>query len=153
VLDTIARLHRMGFWVEIVTLVVPGFNDSAEELAEIAAFIAGVSPDIPWHVTAFHADYRMEAPTTPRAKLVEAVALGRRAGLKFVYAGNLAGDAGEMENTACPVCGERLIERRGYFISAYRLTAEGACPRCHTKIPGRWAEKYTGQMASHPFLP
>jgi len=153
VLDTVGRLQQMGFWVEIVTLVVPGFNDSVEELSEMAAFIAGVSPEIPWHVTAFHTDYKMENPDTPRETLVQAAAIGRRAGLKFVYAGNRPGDVGELENTFCPECHERLIERWGYFIRDYRLTAQGACPKCKTRIPGRWAEKFGGQIAAHPFLP
>ncbi len=153
VLDTIARLKKMGFWVEIVTLIVPGFNDSAAELAEMAAFIAGVSRDIPWHLTAFHADYKMENPDTPAEKLVEAAEIGRKAGLKFVYAGNRPGEVGNLENTYCPKCQELLIERWGYFVRDYRLTSEGACAKCRTKLPGRWAARFGGQITSRPFVP
>lgn len=153
ILDTIRRLKQMGFWVEIVTLIVPGFNDSAEELSEMAAFIAGVSTEIPWHVTAFHTDYKMENPDTPCQTLLDAAAIGRRAGLQFVYAGNRPGEVGEMENTYCPQCRALLVERWGYLIRDYRLTALGACPKCQTKVPGRWAEKFSGQIAAHPFLP
>jgi len=91
-LDTIKLLHEKGFWVEIVTLVVPGFNDSEEELRDIARFIAGVSPDIPWHVTAFHPDYKMtDRRSTSVASLTRAAGIGKKEGLRFVYAGNRPG--------------------------------------------------------------
>jgi pyruvate formate lyase activating enzyme len=139
VLDSIRRAHAMGFWVEVVTLVVPGFNDSTEELMDAARFLAGVSPDIPWHVTAFHPDYRMvdAAPTPPRT-LIRAAEIGQEAGLKFVYAGNLPGRSGDYENTNCPNCGARLIERLGFAVLAYRLTDAGGCPSCGQPIPGVW---------------
>lgn len=140
VLDTIRRLHEMDFWVEIVTLVTPGFNDSTEELQRMADFLAGVSPTIPWHVTAFHADYKMtDPPDTPPETLMRAAEIGRNAGLKFVYAGNLPGQVGNLENTYCSQCGNLLVERRGYHIRAYRITAEGRCPQCSAAVPGRWA--------------
>ena len=139
VLETIGRLKGMGFWVEIVTLVIPGWNDSNEELRDIARFIASVSPEIPWHVTAFHKDYKMTDPDdTPVASLLRAAAIGREAGLQFVYAGNLPGRVGEWENTRCPGCGELLIERLGYRILANRLRG-GTCPGCHRSIPGVWS--------------
>jgi pyruvate formate lyase activating enzyme len=143
----------MGFWVEIVTLVVPGFNDSSEELTRLAEFIASVSPEIPWHVTAFHTDYKMENPDTPAETLLRAAEIGRRAGLKFVYAGNLPGETGELENTICPNCGEALIQRWGYHIRSYRITAEGRCPKCKAQIPGRWAREFDAQVTSVPFVP
>jgi len=153
ILDTIRQLKQMDFWVEIVTLVVPGFNDSSDELTHLAEFIAGVSPEIPWHVTAFHTDYKMDHPDTPVQTLLRAAEIGTRAGLKFVYAGNLPGQVGELENTYCPACHELLIERWGYFIRNYRLTAEGACPHCNAVVPGRWSKKFDGQIASMPFVP
>jgi pyruvate formate lyase activating enzyme len=153
ILDTIRRLKQMDFWVEIVTLVVPGFNDSTDELTRLAEFIAGVSPTIPWHVTAFHTDYKMENPDTPAETLLRAAEIGQRAGLKFVYAGNLPGETGQLENTICPDCGEALIQRWGYYIRSYRITAEGRCPRCKAQIPGRWAREFDAQVTSVPFVP
>ena len=154
ILDTIAWLHAAGVWVEIVTLLIPGFNDSEAEIRGLTAFLAGVSPDIPWHVTAFHQDYRMTDPenTTP-AMLRRAAQIGRSAGLRYVYAGNLPGRVGDLEHTSCAGCGERLITRRGYLIQDYRLTAGGACPSCLRPVPGRWAEGFEGQRAAYPFLP
>ncbi|HEV2022115.1 MAG TPA: AmmeMemoRadiSam system radical SAM enzyme [Terriglobales bacterium] len=154
ILDTIRRLHEMDFWVEVVTLVIPGFNDSDDELTRLAEFLAGVSPDIPWHVTAFHKDYKMTDPqNTSVETLLRAAEIGRKAGLRYVYAGNLPGRVGDLENTRCHNCHTLLIERYGYFISGYHLTAEGACPKCGTKIPGRWARQFQGQITDRPFLP
>lgn len=154
ILDTIQRLHDMDFWVEIVTLLIAGFNDSHDELSRLTDFIASVSPDIPWHVTAFHGDYKMTEPgnTTP-AMLRAAAAIGRQAGLRYVYAGNLPGDVGDLEDTHCPSCRETLIARYGYHIRSYKITAEGRCPTCATAVPGRWGERFEGQLASRPFVP
>ena len=154
ILDTIRRLHAMDFWVEIVTLIIPGFNDSDDELARLAEFLAGVSLDIPWHVTAFHKDYKMTDPANTSVETLErAAAIGRKAGLRYIYAGNLPGQVGDLENTRCPQCRTLLIERYGYFINGYHLTAEGACPKCGTRIPGRWAREFQGQITDRPFLP
>lgn len=140
ILDTVRMVHERGFWEEIVTLVVPGFNDSERELRSAAEFIASVSTDIPWHVTAFHQDYRMkENANTTAGQLVRACEWGREAGLKFVYAGNMPGRVGRWENTYCPACDELLVERRGYIIRKMRLGADGLCPACGEKIPGVWA--------------
>jgi pyruvate formate lyase activating enzyme len=154
VLEGIRLAHASGLWVEVVTLLIPGFNDTDDELNRLTAFVAGVSPDIPWHVTAFHKDYRMSDPenTTPEM-LMHAAEIGRRNGLRYIYAGNLPGRVGDLENTRCPQCRALLVERYGYFIQSYRLTAEGACPDCGTKIPGRWGATFDGQIASTPFLP
>jgi pyruvate formate lyase activating enzyme len=139
VLDTVRRLHALSFWVEIVTLVVPGFNDSDEELQDIARFLVSVSPDIPWHVTAFHPDYKMtEPPRTSVRTLLRACEIGAREGLRFVYAGNLPGAVGRWENTNCPGCGALLVERRGYRIDRNRVTSAGTCPDCARAIPGVW---------------
>lgn len=154
ILFTIRRLHDMGVWLEIVTLLIPGFNDSPEELSRLTAFIASVSPDIPWHVTAFHKDYRMNDPqnTTPDM-LMHASSIAKAEGLRYVYAGNLPGRVGDLENTTCPGCSAVLIERYGYLVRTYRITAQGACPDCGTLIPGRWAHEFGGQIAATPFLP
>jgi len=139
VLDSIAAIHRMGFWLEVVTLVVPGFNDSPQELSALARFLAGVSPDIPWHVSAFHKDYKMTGPpNTGAATLLRAAAAGRDAGLRYVYAGNLVGQVGDLENTRCGSCRGLAIERHGYRVLRNRLTAEGCCPDCGARIPGVW---------------
>ncbi|MBI4670842.1 MAG: hypothetical protein HY741_04130 [Chloroflexi bacterium] len=142
ILDGVRMVHEMGFWLEIVTLVVPGFNDSAEELRDAAEFIASLSRDIPWHVTAFHQDYKMlDKDNTTVRDLLRACEIGRAAGLHFVYAGNLPGYVGEWENTYCPHCRALLIERYGYLISGYYLTDEGTCPQCDAGIPGVWHTK------------
>ena len=139
VLETIRRAHDLGLWVEVVTLVVPGFNDSNEELMDAARFLTSVSPDLPWHVTAFHPDYRMTDPdATPSQTLIRAAEIGQEAGLRYVYAGNLPGHVGEYEDTRCASCGTLLIERIGFAVVGYHLTADGACPRCGTALPGVW---------------
>ena len=154
ILYTIRTLHEMGIWLEIVTLLIPGFNSSDDEIKRLTDFLASVSPFIPWHVTAFHKDYRMSDPenTTPDM-LVRAAEIAKIAGLKYVYAGNIPGSVGDLENTRCHTCNELLIERFGYFIQQYRLTADGACPQCGTSIPGRWGRRFEGQLTSTPFLP
>ncbi|MBN8654681.1 MAG: AmmeMemoRadiSam system radical SAM enzyme [Anaerolineae bacterium] len=144
-LDGIKRAREHGLWVEVVTLVIPGFNDSNEELWDAARFLAEVSKDIPWHVTAFHKDYKMTEPDNTDAKtLIRAAEIGREAGLKFVYAGNLPGTVGEYEDTHCPRCSYRLVKRRGYVIQEYSITGEGKCPKCGESIPGVWATNPTG---------
>jgi len=138
VLDSIGLLKQMGFWVEVVTLVVPTFNDSDEELTAIAKFIADVSPDIPWHTTAFHPDYKMTGPPrTPVETLSRAYDIGKASGLKFVYSGNLPGYVEDRENTFCPGCNALLVRRCGFSVSENRI-AEGKCPDCATQIAGVW---------------
>ncbi|MBI4409942.1 MAG: AmmeMemoRadiSam system radical SAM enzyme [Gemmatimonadetes bacterium] len=140
VLDAIRMVYERGFWIEVVTLVIPGFNDSAAELRHAAETIASVSRDIPWHVTAFHQDYRMTDPrNTSAADLVRAAAIGAEAGLRFVYAGNLPGQVGRWENTYCPHCGGLLIERTGYALLQQRIGEDGGCPDCGSTIPGLWS--------------
>jgi len=154
ILDSIRRLHDMGFWLEIVTLLISGFNDSDDEVTRLTEFVASVSPDIPWHVTAFHADYKMtDRPNTSVDMLLRAAAIGKRSGLRYVYAGNLPGQVGSLEHTRCPSCDTLLVERYGYYIKRYALTAKGCCPSCGTSIPGRWAAAFEGQIASLPFVP
>jgi pyruvate formate lyase activating enzyme len=139
VLETIPRLIEMGFWVEIVTLVIQGFNDSDGELKEAAKFLASISPDIPWHVTAFHKDYKMTDPeNTSPENLMRAAEIGLEAGLRFVYAGNLPGWVKNYENTYCQDCHKLLVERSGYTILDYFITPDGKCPGCSSTIPGIW---------------
>jgi pyruvate formate lyase activating enzyme len=154
ILDSIRRIYSMGMWLEIVTLLIPGFNDSPDELRRLTEFLAGISTDIPWHVTAFHGDYKMTDPRNTRPDdLLRAVEIGRQAGLRYIYAGNLPGMVGNHEDTRCPHCAETVIKRRSYLVEDYRLTPEGRCPRCAAQIPGRWATHFDGQITSHPFLP
>jgi pyruvate formate lyase activating enzyme len=154
ILDSIRRIHQSGLWLEIVTLLIPGFNDSPDELKRLTEFIAGVSPDIPWHVTAFHGDYKMNEPrNTTSEDLLRAAEIGRQAGLRYIYAGNLPGQVGDLEDTRCPQCHETLVTRYGYLITDYRLTPQGRCPGCDTQIPGRWSPKFDGQITDRPFLP
>jgi pyruvate formate lyase activating enzyme len=139
VLWTIRALHERGVWLEVVTLVIPGFNDSDEELTDVARFLVSVSPDVPWHVTAFHKDYKMTGPdNTDVRTLLRAAEIGAREGLRFVYAGNIPGQVGRWENTWCPGCGALLVERRGFRVLQNRVAA-GACPDCRRAIPGYWA--------------
>jgi pyruvate formate lyase activating enzyme len=156
ILESVRRIHEMGLWLEVVTLLIPGFNDDPDELRRLAEFLAGISPDIPWHVTAFHTDYKMQGDgqrdTTPD-DLIQAAEIGQAAGLRYIYAGNLPGMVGDWENTRCPQCGETLITRYGYLIEHYRLTSDGRCPNCSCQIPGRWAPTFSGQIISRPFLP
>jgi pyruvate formate lyase activating enzyme len=154
ILDTIRALHARGLWVEIVTLLIPGFNDSETELTAMTEFLASVSLDIPWHVTAFHQDYRMVDPmdTTP-GQLKAAAAIGKRAGLRYVYAGNLPGHVGTLEDTHCASCSALLVERYGYHIRSYHVTKDGTCPACHAAVPGRWDHAFGGQVTARPFLP
>lgn len=138
VLDSIKSLVDKEFWVELVTLVVPGFNDSEEELRDMARFIAGVSVDIPWHVTAYHEDYKMGGNgRTPASTLIRACETGKEEGLHFVYAGNLPGALGDWENTRCPGCEALLIKREGFMVLKNRLK-DGKYPDCEKMIPGRF---------------
>ncbi len=136
VLDTIVRLKKLGVWLEITTLVIPGLNDSPEELTDIAQFIKGVDVGIPWHVSAFYPAYKMlDRPRTPVATLLKAREIGLNAGLRYVYTGNIPGKGGE--STFCYACGELLIDRLGYQILACHLQ-DGKCPKCQAEIDGVW---------------
>jgi pyruvate formate lyase activating enzyme len=156
ILESIRRIYQSGLWLEIVTLLIPGFNDSADELRSLTEFLAGISPDIPWHVTAFHTDYKMQGDNqrnTNVEDLLRAAEIGRECGLRYIYAGNLPGMVGPWEDTRCTRCNETLIRRHGYHIEQYHLTPEGRCPTCAHQIPGRWSAKFDGQITSRPFVP
>ena len=140
VLDTVDRVFSAGMWTEIVTLVIPDYNDSDKELTNIAEFIASISLDIPWHVTAFHPDYKMQdRGRTPVTTLLRAREHGKQAGLKFVYSGNVPGQAENAENTYCPECDKALVTRIGFRLRNNYLQ-DGCCPKCREPIAGRWSE-------------
>jgi pyruvate formate lyase activating enzyme len=154
VLEGIRMVHARGLWLEVVTLVIPGFNDSEDELRAAARFLASVSRDIPWHVTGFHGDYKMgSTPDTDARFLVRAAEIGTEEGLRFVYAGNRPGQVGEWENTRCPECAATLIRRFGFLVRSYWMTPDGRCPGCGTSIPGIWPanpdEVRTGDLSMY----
>ena len=137
VLDGIRAYKRHGVWVEVTTLIIPGHNDSEEELRRIAEFIAGVGTDIPWHVTQFYPAYRLlDRPRTPVATLRRAREIGYEAGLQYVYEGNVPGEGGE--HTYCHACRTLLIECYGFDLLSNRMR-DGCCPGCGTRIPGVWS--------------
>ena len=139
ILETIKGVYQRGFWLEIVTLIIPDFNDSNEELQQMAEFLTNISPNIPWHVTAFHPDYKMlDNNSTPPETLLRAAKIGEKAGLNFVYTGNLPGLTGKYEDTRCPKCQHVLVQRYGFSLKNYSITREGCCPKCGEKIPGIW---------------
>lgn len=132
VLDTIRLLHARKVWIEITTLLIPGENDATGDLEALAAFIADVDPSIPWHISRYHPSYRMmNKPVTPVDSLIEACEIGRKAGLRYVYTGNVHGD--ERESTFCHACNARLIARHGYMIRENRIK-EGKCPDCDAEV-------------------
>jgi pyruvate formate lyase activating enzyme len=139
VLDTLTYLrHETDVWFEITTLLIPGRNDSDEEIEAECAWIAhALGPDVPLHFTAFHPDYKMrDVPPTPPATLTRARRIAQRHGLRYVYTGNVH-DA-EGGRTTCPACGEVLVERDWYVIGRYRLTDDGRCRTCGAAVPGRY---------------
>ena len=134
VLDNIRLYRELGIWVEVTTLIIPGYNDDEEQLKGIAGFIKDIGEDIPWHVTAFYPAYKLlDVPPTPVEALMRARELGKKAGLRYVYEGNVPGEGGE--NTYCYQCGELLIKRYGYEILENRLIA-GNCQKCGTRMDG-----------------
>ena len=140
VLRGMELVHERGLWLEVVSLIVPGFNDSDAEVRAMAEAVAAVSTEIPWHVTAFHRDYRMkEHAETQVTQLTRAAQIGREVGLSYVYAGNAPGRVGEFEHTRCAACEAVLIERHGIQLHANRVAGEGRCPQCDTAVPGIWS--------------
>ncbi|GMT45012.1 MAG: AmmeMemoRadiSam system radical SAM enzyme [bacterium] len=133
VLENIRRAYETGIWVEVTTLLIPGENDSEEEMRDIASFIASVSKDIPWHISRFFPTYKMRnVPPTSLTKLERARETGIEEGLHFVYTGNVPH---ESNTTFCPQCGDKLIVRSAYTLSMMRVE-NGRCPHCRSKIPG-----------------
>jgi pyruvate formate lyase activating enzyme len=133
VLATLQRMKRMGVWVEVTTLVVPGMNDEESELRDIAQFIADLGVETPWHISRFHPAYRSkDRPPTPLRKLETAREIGKASGLRYVYVGNVHG---EQENTLCPTCGRAVIGRQGFQV-VERHVAGGRCGYCGGLVDG-----------------
>jgi len=133
-IKTIAQ--ETDIWIEVTTLVIPGLNDSDEELRAMAEWLASVNPDMPWHVSAFHPDHQMlDRPRTPPSTLLRARDIGKAAGLKYIYTGNVPNP--ECESTLCPTCGELLIQRYGFYAKTH-WTTPGICHKCSGRIPGVW---------------
>jgi len=136
VLDSVRLMHELGVWVEVTTLVIPGWNDSRAELREVARFIKAIDPAMPWHVSAFYPTYKMlDRPPTPAASIKMAREIGIAEGLHFVYVGNIPGEEGE--NTTCPACHAELINRYGYRTRLVNLD-QGRCTACQEEIAGVW---------------
>lgn len=134
ILDAIRLYHELGVWVEVTTLVIPGLNDSEQELRGIAQFVRSVGAEVPWHISQFYPAYKMtNYPVTPLETLHRAAQIGRECGLRYVYEGNVPGEAGE--NTYCYNCQSLLIQRYGFRVLANRIR-EGCCPDCATRIDG-----------------
>ena len=137
VLKTLQQMKALGIWVEVTTLLIPGLNDSPDELRDLARFLADLDPNIPWHISRFHPTYRLTHINATRPESIhKAKKIGMEAGLKYVYTGNLPGDEGE--KTFCHECGELLIDRFGFSISKNKIQ-NNQCPKCSTVIPGVWA--------------
>jgi len=134
VLDTIALMHSLHIWIEITTLIIPGINDSEEELRDIARFLSSIDRSIPWHLSAFHPDYKLtDVRPTPPEILQKAYTIGKGEGLEYVYMGNIYTERGS--NTYCPSCRKLLIERKGFAVIAQQIR-QGACPYCGLHIAG-----------------
>ncbi|MBN1664266.1 MAG: AmmeMemoRadiSam system radical SAM enzyme [Deltaproteobacteria bacterium] len=135
VLNSLKKMKSMGVWVEVTTLLIPTLNDGNDDLMAIAEFIRSLGVETPWHISRFHPQYQvLDLPMTPHQSIQGAFNIGKEAGLKYVYTGNVPGDAGE--NTLCARCGELLIERNGYFIKRNTLQDGSSCPRCRSKLDG-----------------
>ncbi len=136
VLDSLKKLRDLGVWVEVTTLIIPGINDSTQELQDIAGFIATeLGPEVPWHVSRFFPQYKQKkTEATPVETIAGAVAVGHAAGLHFVYPGNVSG----IVETRCPHCQTAVIERSGYLVTNLRLDAPGHCSACGERIAGVW---------------
>jgi pyruvate formate lyase activating enzyme len=137
VLRTLEAMKRMGIWLEVTTLLIPGLNDSREELKGLARFLANLDPGIPWHISRFHPTYRLtDVHSTPPESIRRARDIGFEEGLQYVYTGNLPGDDGE--KTFCHGCKELLIDRHGFFVRK-NAVKDHRCPQCGVEIPGVWA--------------
>jgi len=134
--ENIQKIWKMGIWIEVTTLIIPGLNDSRKELEQIARFLVKISKNIPWHISAFYPCYKMlDRPSTPEETLISAYKIGKKAGLKYVYTGNIPNS--NYESTFCPKCNVLVIERWGMEVLENNLE-NGKCPKCKTIIQGKW---------------
>jgi pyruvate formate lyase activating enzyme len=137
-LAAIREARRLGYWVEAVTVVVPGFNDDVAELRALAAALVAIDRDLPWHLNAFVPRYRMrDRPRTAAAILVSAAGTAYAQGMRYVYVGNVPDVVPELSHTRCPACRWEVVRRRNYEVEAVTL-AGGRCAACDTSIPGMW---------------
>jgi len=138
--ENIKKIWKMGIWIEVTTLIIPGLNDSEKELKQIAKFLVKISKDLPWHISAFYPCYKMltQAPTSEEI-LISACKIGKKAGLRYVYTGNIPNS--NYESTYCPKCNSLIIERWGMEVLENNLK-NGKCPKCNTKIQGIWKKVY-----------
>jgi pyruvate formate lyase activating enzyme len=142
VLETIKMVYEFGFWMEVVTLIVPGWNDSEEELRTASRYISSISNKIPWIVWNFHKDYNMHSPDDATFNDVSrAASIGRSEGLLFTYAGVQPGLVGDFEKTKCPCCNKIVINRTGYQLTDYAIDLAGNCSFCGFEIPGIWSSR------------
>lgn len=139
VLNSIKYANEKGLWIEIVTLLVPEFNDSEEEIRNIANFIKGINPHIPWHITRFHPDYKMyDREYTDSDSLLKAALIGKETGLLYIYIGNIyGGPLSKWESTYCPSCKNEIIKRRGFNVYNIKIK-DGKCNFCSFEIKGVW---------------
>jgi pyruvate formate lyase activating enzyme len=129
-------MKELGVWLEVTTLIIPGLNDSDQELKELAGFLTDVGADIPWHVSAFYPTYKMlNRPRTPAETLRRARQIGLEMGLRYVYTGNIPGEDGE--KTFCYACGALVIDRFGFTIR-HNYLKDGTCAQCGAVIDGVW---------------
>ncbi len=134
--ENIQKIWKMGIWIEVTTLIIPGLNDSRKELEQIARFLVKISKNIPWHISAFYPCYKMlDRPSTPEETLISAYKIGKKAGLKYVYTGNIPNS--NYESTFCPKCNVLVIERWEMEVLENNLE-NGKCPKCKTIIQGKW---------------
>jgi pyruvate formate lyase activating enzyme len=133
VLNNVKDMHDRNIWIELTTLIIPGINDSDEELKEIADFISRLDNNIPWHLSAYYPQYKSDIPATPESTIKRAIGIGKYAGLKYVYGGNIW--SGDYENTYCSKCNALLIRRHGFSITENNII-DGKCKKCGTKVSG-----------------
>ncbi len=144
VLQTIRLMKEIGIWLEVTTLVIPKYNDSDEELGQIASFLRGVGEEVPWHLSAFFPAYRMkDVIPTKRDSLMRAWRIGKEAGLRYVYCGNIPGNP--HQNTECFECGKTLIERSVFQVRINAIS-NGRCAYCHAAIDGVWQQEARAEV-------
>jgi pyruvate formate lyase activating enzyme len=150
ILEGIRMIFERGFWLEIVSLIVPGLNDSDKQLHGMAQFLAEISVNIPWHITAYRPMYKADANATPASTLIRAAKIGQDHGLRYIYCGNRPGQVEKFENTYCHHCQALLIQRRSFKILKNRIGPNGLCPDCTTQIPGIWDHPRSSQRPPEP---